>query len=315
MCENSKKKYDEKRKCAKESLSFNLKNATFRKLFPEFLKTPPNGQKDSKNKSFPSSLSSPKTKPLSLLSRKKHRTSSLKSEKETKPLSLSSPRRKNHQTSYFKKSEVILSNDLRGSNTSIEIKHKFNKIKGKKGILWCDPEFPATNESITGKNQVNKKRIDVENPPKCRCGFRSAVRKVKRDTPNKGRSYVCCPYRTCKYFEWTSDKESKKYEWKRFLDRILVSDFGFRASDLRQGGVGDCWFMSALAVVAERHDLIANLFVETSRNSCDAWGLRFFLDGEWRGSVVDGRLPTVKNSRRGDRDDIAFGRTWWVKSA
>ena len=37
----------------------------------------------------------------------------------------------------------------------------------------------------------------------------------------------------------------------------IVSDFGFRAQDLTQGGVGDCWFMSALAVVADRHDLIA----------------------------------------------------------
>jgi hypothetical protein len=40
----------------------------------------------------------------------------------------------------------------------------------------------------------------------------------------------------------------------------LVTDFGFRAGDLQQGGVGDCWFMSALAVVAARHDLISRLF-------------------------------------------------------
>ena len=33
-----------------------------------------------------------------------------------------------------------------------------------------------------------------------------------------------------------------------------------RADDLREGGVSDCWFMSALAVVAEGHDLIAKLF-------------------------------------------------------
>lgn len=40
----------------------------------------------------------------------------------------------------------------------------------------------------------------------------------------------------------------------------LVTDYGFRAQDLLQGGVGDCWFMSALAVVAARHDLISRLF-------------------------------------------------------
>ncbi|CAE8612626.1 unnamed protein product [Polarella glacialis] len=36
-----------------------------------------------------------------------------------------------------------------------------------------------------------------------------------------------------------------KMWWQRFPEFLVVSDFGFRAEDLRQGGVGDCWFMSA----------------------------------------------------------------------
>jgi hypothetical protein len=130
-----------------------------------------------------------------------------------------------------------------------------------------------------------------------------------------------------------------------------VSDFGFRAEDLRQGGVGDCWvrrlsarcpaaasplrsspllsaplcssplrsapllsspllsspllwsyahvyepchahvyrvllraaqFMSALAVVAERHDLIAKLFAaDTARNTAGLYCVRLFVDGAW----------------------------------
>ena len=46
----------------------------------------------------------------------------------------------------------------------------------------------------------------------------------------------------------------------------MNGSLGFRAEDLRQGGVGDCWFMSALAVVAQRHDLIARIFsADTAR--------------------------------------------------
>ena len=78
--------------------------------------------------------------------------------------------------------------------------------------------------------------------------------------------------------------------------------------------MGDCWFLSALAVVAERHDLIAKLFVDTAPNKAGAYLLRLFLvrvcvcvcvqgvrgegflvrvcgwcvqDGEWRHVLVD----------------------------
>ena len=72
-----------------------------------------------------------------------------------------------------------------------------------------------------------------------------------------------------------------KLEWARLPPELnIVSDFGFRAEDLRQGGVGDCWFMSALAVVAQRHDLIAKLFAtDTARNDAGCCCLRLFLDG------------------------------------
>ena len=82
-----------------------------------------------------------------------------------------------------------------------------------------------------------------------------------------------------------------------------MSDFGFRAADLRQGGVGDCWFLSALAVIAERHDLIARLFTDTAPNAAGCYGLRFFLDGEWQTVLIDDRLPVARAPRR---PDLAF---------
>ena len=89
--------------------------------------------------------------------------------------------------------------------------------------------------------------------------------------------------------------------WERMPQMMaIVSDFGFRAQDLTQGGVGDCWFMSALAVVADRHDLIARLFASTERNA-GAGGfhlLRLFLDGAWRSVHVSDELPCSPAPRR-----------------
>lgn len=71
------------------------------------------------------------------------------------------------------------------------------------------------------------------------------------------------------------------------------------------GGIGDCWFMSALAVVAERHDLIAKLFhveptgtVAQTSNVIGAYSIRLFLDGEWVSVIVDDALPVSSNPRR-----------------
>ena len=73
---------------------------------------------------------------------------------------------------------------------------------------------------------------------------------------------------------------------------------------MRQGAVGDCWLLSALAVIAERADLVDRLVLATRGESlaagdavasrahvAGAYFLRLFLDGKWRGVVVDPRLP------------------------
>ena len=137
-------------------------------------------------------------------------------------------------------------------------------------------------------------------------GARGAARAtVSRDTPNKGRAYFHCAERRCGFFAWADGEQRERdrppLTWERMPQTMaIVSDFGFRAQDLTQGGVGDCWFMSALAVVADRHDLIARLFASTERNA-GAGGvhlLRLFLDGAWRSVHVSDELPCSPAPRR-----------------
>ncbi|CAL1138268.1 unnamed protein product, partial [Cladocopium goreaui] len=91
-------------------------------------------------------------------------------------------------------------------------------------------------------------------------------------------------------------------------DFTLVKDRGFLADDLLQGAVGDCWFLSALAVVAQRPDLILRLFkgqTETRQDGC--YVVQLFLDGRWEEVVVDDQLPCV-DMMRSDGTQLAFSR-------
>lgn len=124
------------------------------------------------------------------------------------------------------------------------------------GAAWCDPEFTATALSICGKADKEKDDAPANDapppplraagePPPCRCRAPCQKTAVKLDTPNKGRAYFCCAKRNCGFFAWADGGpvatrgRMSNLEWARFPDLHVVSDFGFRAQDLRQGGVGD----------------------------------------------------------------------------
>ena len=191
----------------------------------------------------------------------------------------------------------------------------------RSGAKYVDEDFPAAQISIKGKEEGASAAAaapapappepapDLSNgPPKCRCGALAARATVSRDTPNKGRAYFHCGSRQCGFFCWADGGAvafkrggaAAKLDWARLpLELNIVSDFGFRAEDLRQGGVGDCWFMSALAVVAQRHDLVARLFAaDTARNAPGCYRLRLFLDGKWTSVTLDDQLPVTASPRR-----------------
>ena len=148
---------------------------------------------------------------------------------------------------------------------------------------WEDPDFPARQVSIDGKEAppvsasaddeagsgggggggggAGKKRPG----PRCTCGQPAGLSKVKGESSsNQGRFYYHCSSRTCRFFAWSTNttntdsdssgggggggkgKEARKppLSWKRLHGTRVVNDFGFRASDLAQGGLGDCWVRS-----------------------------------------------------------------------
>lgn len=184
------------------------------------------------------------------------------------------------------------------------------KMKELNGTVFSDKAFVATSGSIRGDAAPANPAPAANIVPRCGCKVPAGRSEVKKATPNKGRPYYHCANRRCTFFCWADRgggggrDMAAGLTWIRLPALEIVSDFGFRAKDLVQGGVGDCWFMSALAVVAERHDLIAKLFTSTPRNRSGFYSINLFLDGAWSAILLDDRLPATATPRRAD---LTFG--------
>jgi len=80
--------------------------------------------------------------------------------------------------------------------------------------------------------------------------------------------------------------------WKRVKDivskpRLFID--GSEEGDVCQGGLGDCWFIGAMSVVATKPLLMKHVFYDDSVDGTIC--CRFFKDGKWNHVVVDDLLP------------------------
>ena len=68
--------------------------------------------------------------------------------------------------------------------------------------------------------------------------------------------------------------------------------------DVNQGELGDCWFASALSMIADKDHFIKKVIPSGQRFDRNYWGIfrfRFYRFGEWIEIVIDDRLPTRLN--------------------
>jgi hypothetical protein len=200
------------------------------------------------------------------------------------------------------------------------------------------PPPPSASASVGGVDNVDD---ETQYYPKCYCN-RASKLTFRQD--GTGKAYFQCgniaaagsgginPYsktKRCKYFSWAFQSESMPwYRFGQYNHHTLVnttnhkptsatlssqSSSSFAAQDLVQGKVGDCWFLSALAVIAERPDLIQRLFQQPSTSATatsfhDEWGIvqvNLFHDGFWTRIVMDNFLPCMLGRmNRQEEDDL-----------
>mmetsp|Transcript_3195 Transcript_3195/g.9706 ORF Transcript_3195/g.9706 Transcript_3195/m.9706 type:complete len:605 (+) Transcript_3195:568-2382(+) len=66
--------------------------------------------------------------------------------------------------------------------------------------------------------------------------------------------------------------------------------------DVSQGGLGDCWFLAAMAAVCEKPKLITSLFVTTELNDAGVYCVKLCKDGYWQHVLLDGLFPANGNT-------------------
>lgn len=120
-----------------------------------------------------------------------------------------------------------------------------------------------------------------------------------------------------------SENRLRAIEWKRPSDFMKVDEAiegsaiqvfqgGIEPADIIQGQLGDCWFLSSLAAIAEVPVLVEALFPPSSREFTPAgmYEVRFCKNGLWQTIHVDDYFPCFPGS--GPIFSRSHGNELWV---
>ena len=90
---------------------------------------------------------------------------------------------------------------------------------------------------------------------------------------------------------WRRADEFLREDKSKGLTAADVFYGGVEPNDIKQGSLGNCWFMCALASLAERPKLVENLFLTKSKNKEGIYRIKFCKNGEWVEVTVDDLFP------------------------
>ena len=133
--------------------------------------------------------------------------------------------------------------------------------------------------------QNNEKFVDADFPPFAKSLYGHLGNKHVRAREGYARLPVASSWKRGEEIRVSRDGSKLRYQ-------LFRGDPS--ADDIQQGALGDCYFLSALAVVATRQDILNKIFVSKETNSIGAYQVRLCKDGSWKIITVDSLFPVTR---------------------
>lgn len=86
--------------------------------------------------------------------------------------------------------------------------------------------------------------------------------------------------------------------WKKSANMIRdakIFQGKIEPNDIRQGYLGDCYFLAGLAALSERPDRVFNLFLLKEVNKVRYYSVKMLYRGKWRTIDLDDYFPFFEN--------------------
>lgn len=88
---------------------------------------------------------------------------------------------------------------------------------------------------------------------------------------------------------------SQEIIWKRakeiFVHPVVFSEKGVTPCSIKQGVLGDYWFVSALATLAEEPSMVKRLFLTTAYSEAGFYRVKICKNGCWQTVTIDDYFP------------------------
>jgi hypothetical protein len=78
-----------------------------------------------------------------------------------------------------------------------------------------------------------------------------------------------------------------RVDWIFDDPKFIIDDFS--TTDVRQGSIGDCWWVAAVANICSMPELMRKICVARDAE-CGVYGFVFYRDGEWVSTIIDDNL-------------------------